>query len=109
MSGLKPNAAVIVATVRALKCHGGAPIPVPGKPIPDVYLKEHVEWVEKGCDNLVHHINIVKKAGINPVVCINKFTADTPDEISAVRRIAEAAGARVALSEHWARGGEGAI
>ena len=109
MSGLKPSTAVIVATIRALKCHGGAPIPVPGKPIPEVYLKENVEWVEKGCENLAHHINIVKKAGINPVVCINAFTTDTVDEIRTVRRMAEASGARVALSEHWAKGGEGAI
>ena len=109
MSGLKPNAAVIVATVRALKCHGGAPVPVPGKPMPDEYLEEHVDWVEKGCSNLIHHINTVKKAGINPVVCINAFTTDTKDEIAAIRSIAESAGARVALSEHWAKGGEGAL
>ena len=109
MSGLKPNAAVIVATVRALKCHGGAPVPVPGKPMPEEYLKENVGWVEKGCANLTHHINTVKKAGINPVVCINAFTTDTKDEIAAIRRFAEEAGARVAVSEHWAKGGEGAI
>ncbi|MBN2104077.1 formate--tetrahydrofolate ligase [bacterium] len=109
MSGLKPNAAVIVATVRALKCHGGAPVPVPGKPMPEEYLKENIGWVEKGCENLIHHINTVKKAGINPVVCINTFTTDTKNEIAAIRRIAEAAGARVAASEHWAKGGEGAL
>ncbi|MFC1569728.1 formate--tetrahydrofolate ligase [bacterium] len=109
MSGLKPNAAVIVATVRALKCHGGAPVPIPGKPMPEEYLEENVEWVEQGCQNLIHHINTVKKAGINPVVCINAFTTDTKDEIAAIRRSAESAGARVALSEHWAKGGEGAI
>jgi formyltetrahydrofolate synthetase len=109
MSGLKPNTAVIVATVRALKCHGGAPIPIPGKAIPEVYLEEHVEWVEKGCENLAHHINIVKKAGISPVVCINAFTTDTPNEIRTVRRMAESAGARVAVSRHWAKGGQGAI
>jgi len=109
MSGLKPNAAVIVATIRALKCHGGAPIPVPGKPMPDEYKGENVAWVEKGCDNLVHHIKTVKKAGINPVVCINAFYTDTDNEIKAVRRIAEAAGARVALSRHWEKGGDGAL
>ncbi len=108
-SGLKPNAAVIVATIRALKCHGGAPIPVPGKPMPKEYTGENVGWVEKGCDNLIHHINTVKKAGINPVVCINAFYTDTDNEIKAVRRIAEQAGARVAVSKHWQFGGEGAL
>ncbi len=108
-SGLKPNAAVVVATIRALKCHGGAPIPVPGKPIPNEYKEENVEWVEKGCENLLHCVNIVKKSGINPVVCINAFYTDTENEIKAVRRICEAAGARVAVSKHWQYGGEGAI
>ncbi len=109
MSSLKPNAAVIVATIRALKCHGGAPIPVPGRPIPDEYKGENVGWVEKGCENLVHHVKTVKKAGINPVVCINAFYTDTDNEIKTVRRLAEAAGARVALSRHWEKGGDGAL
>ena len=108
-SNLKPNCAVVVATIRALKCHGGAPIPVPGKPMPKEYSGENVGWVEEGCKNLVHHIKTVKKAGINPVVCINAFYTDTDNEIAAVRRIAESAGARVALSRHWEHGGEGAI
>ncbi len=108
-SGLKPNCAVIVATIRALKCHGGAPIPVPGKPMPPEYGEENVEWVEKGCENLVHHINTVRKAGINPVVCINAFYTDTEAEIAKVREMGEAAGARVALSRHWEKGGEGAL
>jgi formate--tetrahydrofolate ligase len=109
MSGLKPHAAVIVATIRALKCHGGAPIPVPGKPMPSEYKGENVGWVEKGCENLIHHIKTVKKAGINPVVCINAFYTDTENEIKIVRRLAEAAGARVALSRHWEKGGDGAL
>ncbi len=108
-SGLKPQTSVIVATIRALKCHGGAPIPVPGRRMPEEYKGENVEWVEKGCENLVHHIKTVKKAGINPVVCINAFHTDTENEIKAVRRLAEAAGARVALSKHWQYGGEGAL
>lgn len=108
-SGNKPNCAVVVATIRALKCHGGAPIPVPGKPMPAEYGKENVGWVEAGCQNLLHHINTVKKAGINPVVCINAFYTDTANEIKAVRRLCEAAGARVALSRHWEHGGEGAL
>lgn len=108
-SGLKPHAAVIVATIRALKCHGGAPIPVPGRPIPEEYKQENVAWVEKGTENLIHCINIVKKAGINPVVCINVFHTDTENEIKTVRRLCEQAGARVAVSRHWQYGGEGAL
>ena len=108
-SGQKPNAAVVVATIRALKCHGGAPIPIPGRPLDPCYKEENVEWVEKGTANLIHHINTVKKAGINPVVCINAFHTDTDAEIKAVRRLAEKAGARVALSHHWLKGGEGAL
>ncbi len=108
-SGIKPDAAVIVATIRALKCHGGAPVPVPGRPIPAEYGEENVEWVEKGCENLIHHINTVKKSGATPVVCINAFYTDTKAEIETVRRMVEAAGARVAVSEHWLKGGDGAL
>jgi len=108
-SGLKPHCAVVVATIRALKCHGGAPIPVPGKPMPEEYKQENVGWVEEGCKNLLHHIATVKKAGINPVVCINAFYTDTDAEIKAVRRLCEAGGARVALSRHWEKGGDGAL
>ena len=109
MSGLVPNCAVIVATIRALKCHGGAPIPLPGQPLDPAYSKENVGWVEKGCENLIHHIKTVKKAGISPVVCINHFYTDTDNEVKAVRRLAEEAGARVALSKHWQYGGDGAV
>ena len=106
---LKPDCAVVVATIRALKCHGGAPVPVPGKPMPEEYMSENVDWVAKGCDNLIHHINTVKKAGISPVVCINAFHTDTDSEIGKVRELAEAAGAKVALSRHWEYGGDGAL
>jgi len=108
-SGLVPNVSVITATIRALKMHGGGPKVVAGRPLPEEYVKENVGLVEKGCENLVHHINNVRKAGINPVVCINAFYTDTKDEIAAVRRAAEAAGARCALSEHWLKGGDGAL
>ncbi|MHB8202529.1 MAG: formate--tetrahydrofolate ligase, partial [Desulfomonilaceae bacterium] len=108
-SGLKPNCAVVVATIRALKCHGGAPVPRPGLPMPKEYEGENVAWVEKGCKNLIHHIQTVKKAGINPVVCINSFYTDTKDEIAAVKRLSEAAGARAAVSQHWLKGGDGAL
>jgi len=108
-SGLKPHCAVIVATVRALKSHGGGPPVPPGKPLDPVYTKENVGLVEKGCENLVHHIHTVRKAGINPVVCINSFHTDTKDELTAIKKQAEAAGARVAVSNHWLNGGEGAL
>jgi len=108
-SGLTPNAVVIVATIRALKSHGGAPVPVPGRPLPEEYSKENVGYVEKGCENLLHMVDIVKKSGANPVVCINAFYTDTENEIKAVRRLCEQAGARVAVSKHWQYGGEGAL
>lgn len=109
MSGLRPHCAVIVATVRALKSHGGGPPVPPGKTLDPVYTEENVEMVEKGCANLIRHICTVKKAGISPVVCINPFPTDTAREIAEITRQAEAAGARVALSHHWRRGGEGAL
>jgi formyltetrahydrofolate synthetase len=108
-SGITPSTAVVVATIRALKCHGGAPIPVPGKPLPAEYGTPNVGWVEAGCENLMHHINIVKSFGVSPVVCINIFHTDTKEEIAAVRKRAEAAGARVAESRHWELGGKGAL
>ncbi|RMD57539.1 MAG: formate--tetrahydrofolate ligase [Nitrospirae bacterium] len=108
-SGLKPHCAVIVATVRALKSHGGGPPVPPGKPLDPVYSQENVELVDKGCANLIKHIETVRKAGINPVVCINAFYTDTKTEIEVIRKHAEAAGARVAVSEHWLKGGEGAL
>ncbi len=100
---------MVVATIRALKCHGGAPVPVPGKAMPEEYKTENVDWVAKGCGNLIHHIRNVRKAGISPVVCINAFYTDTDAEIAKVRQLCEAEGARVALSRHWEHGGEGAI
>ena len=108
-SGLAPDAAVIVATVRGLKSHGGAPVPIPGKPLPEEYSRENVGYVEKGCANLLHHIKSVRKSGVSPVVCINAFVSDTPAEIAKIRELCESAGARVAVSEHWEKGGEGAL
>ena len=108
-SGLKPHVSVLTSTIRALKMHGGGPKVVPGLPMPEEYTKENVGLVEKGCENMVHHINSVRKAGINPVVCINVFHTDTDAEIQAVRKAAEAAGARCAKSTHWADGGDGAL
>lgn len=108
-SGLIPNVAVITSTVRALKMHGGGPRVVPGLPLDPSYTKENLPLVEKGVANLIHHIEIVKQAGIKPVVCINSFHTDTKEEIGLIRREAERVGARVAVSEHWAKGGEGAL
>jgi methylenetetrahydrofolate dehydrogenase (NADP+)/methenyltetrahydrofolate cyclohydrolase/formyltetrahydrofolate synthetase len=108
-SGLVPDCAVVVATIRALKCHGGAPVPVPGKAMPVEYTEENIDWVAKGCGNLIHHIRNVRKAGISPVVCINAFYTDTDGEIAKVRELCEAEGAKVALSRHWEQGGDGAI
>ncbi len=108
-SGLKPHCSVIVSTIRALKMHGGGPTVVPGAPLDKAYVEENVGLVEKGVDNLLAHIETVKKSGIAPVVCINHFYTDTDNEVAAVRKAAEAVGARVALSKHWEKGGEGAI
>lgn len=108
-SGLKPSAVVVVATVRALKMHGGGPSVKPGVALDDVYGTENLELVEAGCENLVAHIEIVKRSGVRPVVCINRFHTDTEPEIVAIRRIAEANGALCALSDHWLKGGEGAL
>ncbi|MDZ7697834.1 MAG: formate--tetrahydrofolate ligase [Deltaproteobacteria bacterium] len=108
-SGLKPHVSVLTSTIRALKMHGGGPKVVAGLPLADEYTKENLELVEKGCENMVHHINTIRKAGINPVVCINCFHTDTDAEIEVVRKAAEAAGARCAKSTHWADGGDGAI
>ena len=108
-SGLKPHVSVLTSTIRALKMHGGGPKVVAGLPMPDEYTKENLELLEKGCDNMVHHINTIRKAGINPVVCINCFHTDTDAEVQMVRKAAEAAGARCAKSTHWADGGDGAV
>jgi formate--tetrahydrofolate ligase len=108
-SGLKPHVSVLTTTVRALKMHGGGPKVVAGKPLPEEYTKENVGLVEKGCANMVHMIEVIRKSGINPVVCINRFYTDTNAEVAAVKKAAEAAGARCAESQHWLKGGEGAL
>ena len=109
LSGLKPHVSVLTATIRALKMHGGGPTVVAGRPLPASYTKEDLGLLEKGIPNMLHHINTVRTAGINPVVCINAFQTDTKAEIAMVRKAAEAAGARCALSEHWLKGGDGAV
>jgi len=108
-SGLKPHVSVLTSTIRALKMHGGGPKVVAGLPLPETYIKENLDLLEKGLPNMLHHIDIIKRAGINPVVCVNCFATDTKDEIAMVRKAAEAAGARCAVSTHWAHAGEGAL
>ncbi|OQY41948.1 MAG: formate--tetrahydrofolate ligase [Desulfobacteraceae bacterium 4572_87] len=108
-SGLKPNVSVLTSTIRALKMHGGGPKVTPGIAMDEVYTQENLELVEQGCENMVHMIGVIRKAGINPVVCINRFYTDTDAECAVVRKAAEAAGARCAESKHWEKGGEGAL
>jgi len=110
--GVAPNVSVITASIRGLKHHGvraGAPPCPPGKPIPKEYFQENLAWLEAGMENLLHHIQTVKKSGVHPVVCINRFATDTEAELRLVRRMVEAEGVQAAVSEHWRRGGEGAL
>lgn len=109
LSGLQPNVSVLVATIRSLKMHGGGPAVKPGVPLDTAYTSQNCELVEQGLCNLLHHIRTVQKSGIKPVVCLNSFHTDTPEEVAIVRQAVEAAGARFAVSEHWLKGGEGAI
>ena len=109
LSGLKPNAVVIVATIRALKMHGGGPTVKPGLPLDQAYTKENLPLVDIGCANLLAHIETVRNSGLRPVVCINSFHTDTKSEIALVRKLAEKAGAFCAVSEQWLKGGAGAL
>jgi formyltetrahydrofolate synthetase len=109
-SGLTPNCVVLVATVRALKMHGGGPKVVAGSPLSPVYLDENLELLEKGCSNLRKMIAIAKAFGLPVVVAVNRFHTDTDNEINLVRRIAKESGAEDAVaSNHWAVGGAGAV
>ena len=108
-SGIAPDAAVIVATVRALKMHGGVGKIVAGKPLDPALLAENVEAVRTGASNLAAHIRIVRTFGIPAVVAINSFPTDTPGEVEAIRKVALAAGARDAVvATHFTDGGAGA-
>jgi methylenetetrahydrofolate dehydrogenase (NADP+) / methenyltetrahydrofolate cyclohydrolase / formyltetrahydrofolate synthetase len=108
-SGLTPDVVVLVATVRALKMHGGGPRVVAGKPLAFEYLEENLPLLDKGCENLVAHIENAKRFGVPVVVAINQFKTDTPAEIELIRRRAVEAGAEGAVqSNHWAEGGDGA-
>lgn len=89
--------------------HGGGPTVSPGRPLPDLYVRENVELVERGAANLVRHVEIARKFGVPVVVAVNRFPTDTERELLGVRRAAESAGATCALADHWARGGQGAL
>ena len=107
-SGLTPHCSVIVATIRALKMHGGGPKVAPGAPLDPVYKESNPALVEAGVQNLLAHIETVKKSGISPVVCINHFYTDSDEEVQVIKDAVQAVGARVAVSKHWEKGGEGA-
>ncbi len=109
VSGLRPDVAVLVATVRALKAHSGRFTVTPGKPLPPEMLAENPDDVRAGAANLAHHIEIVRSFGVSPVVAMNAFPGDHDSEHDVVREIAEAAGARFAISRHVALGGKGAL
>jgi formate--tetrahydrofolate ligase len=108
-SGLKPDAAVLVVTIRAIKSHTGKYKIIPGKPLPDELIQENVADVEEGAANMIRHLENLRKFGITPVVAINRFSDDSDKEIEAIREIAIASGALgAAVADHWAKGGEGA-
>ncbi len=107
-SGLHPDAAVLVATVRALKAHSGRHRIVAGRPLPEALLAENPDEVLEGAANLRKQIENIRVHGVSPVVAINAFPDDHPSEHEAIRRVAEAAGARVAVCTHFADGGAGA-
>ena len=109
-SGLIPQVVVIVATVRALKMHGGGPKVVAGKPLAPEYTDENLDLLRKGLPNLAQHIENALKFGVNVVVAVNSFATDTPAEVEIVRQAALAAGAMDAVvSNHWMEGGKGAV
>jgi len=108
-SGLRPDAAVIVATIRALKLHTGKYRVVPGRPLPDEMLKENPDDIYEGAANLRKQIENMRKHGVSPVVCVNHFTSDFDSEVEAVFEIAKEMGVRCARSDHWAEGGAGSV
>jgi methylenetetrahydrofolate dehydrogenase (NADP+)/methenyltetrahydrofolate cyclohydrolase/formyltetrahydrofolate synthetase len=109
-SGLVPDVVIVVATIRALKVHGGGPPISPGAPLHAVYREENVEVLRKGCVNLAKHVANARSYGVPVLVAINKFSTDTQAEIDVVREEAIKAGAEDAvLANHWAEGGKGAV
>ncbi len=108
-SGQTPDCVVLVATIRALKMHGGGPRVIPGRPLDPAYTEENLGLLEAGLANMVAHIRNAKMYGIPVVVAVNKFTYDTDAEVEMVKKAAMEAGAETAaMSDHWANGGDGA-
>jgi formyltetrahydrofolate synthetase len=110
-SGLTPSVVVLVATVRALKMHGGGPKVTAGKPLASAYTDENLDLLRAGLDNLLHHIGIARKFGIPVVVAINAFATDTDAELSMIRKVAieEGKAEDAVVARHWELGGEGAV
>jgi formyltetrahydrofolate synthetase len=109
-SGLIPDTVVLVATIRAMKMHGGGPTVVAGRPLDKAYTEENLGLLEKGGANLAKNIEIAKLFGIPVVVAINRFSYDTDAEVALVKKIAEEAGAYAAApSSHWTDGGAGSV
>jgi formyltetrahydrofolate synthetase len=109
-SGLVPDCVVVVATIRALKMHGGGPRVVAGKPLPPVYVEENRDLLERGLDNLRAHLRTVALFGVPAVVAVNRFTSDTEAEVDLVLRAAIDSGAADAVPcDHWENGGAGAV
>ncbi|KIW89037.1 uncharacterized protein Z519_10522 [Cladophialophora bantiana CBS 173.52] len=109
-SSLVPDVVVVVATIRALKVHGGGPEISPGSPLPEAYRTENPEMLRAGCVNLKKHIANARSYGVPVVVAINKFDTDTEAELKVIEEEALAAGAEAAVpATHWAEGGAGAV
>ena len=109
-SGLTPDCVVIVATIRALKMHGGTARVVAGKPLPKELVEENLDWLREGCKNLAKQVENMKLFGVPVVVAINAFSTDTKNEIALCARLAKEAGAEDAvLTTHWADGGKGSM
>jgi len=109
-SGLVPDTVVLVATIRALKMHGGGPRVIPGKPLNQAYKEENLELLAAGLDNLRVHIRNAKRFGVPVVVAVNKFTEDTLAEVELIRKVSIEAGAETAvMSDHWTNGGDGSV
>ncbi len=109
-SGLVPDCVVLVATIRALKMHGGGPRVVPGRPLDKAYTEENLELLDAGMANLAAHIRNARRFGVPVVVAVNRFSNDTDAEVELVRKSAQAAGAEIAaMTDHWTYGGDGAL
>jgi len=111
VSGLVPSVVVLVATVRALKMHGGGPKVTAGSPLDPAYTQENLDLLEAGLGNMLHHIAIARKFGVPVVVAINRFKTDSDAELELIRKAALGQGGAfdAVICEHWEKGGEGAV